>query len=114
MLKASNQRFHVIVTMGTYTDAGLLDTAEAVESLPSFPITKTASSLVEPMVAPNLGKKVQFVSFPDHSGDENLTPTDNQETKKPRETLGFAGFSEKRLMRFELTTTTLATLCSTN
>jgi hypothetical protein len=46
-------------------------------------------------------------------GDRVLASID-AETKKPRETMGFTGFSQERLMRFELTTTTLATLCSTN
>ena len=53
-------------------------------------------------------------SFPDQTERDSQLVNDGAETKKPRETLGFAGFSEERLMRFELTTTTLATLCSTN
>jgi hypothetical protein len=96
--------------MGTYTDATLVDTVLAVESLPSFPIATTTPR----MVAPNPGHHGPSGSFPDHTQSDSQPEADNTETKKPRETLGFAGFSEERLMRFELTTTTLATLCSTN
>jgi len=94
------------LTMGTYTDARLLDTAEAVESLPSFPISKR-----EPRtLAPNLGNQGHFESFPDHLENEIEADLWGKETKKPSESLESTGFFEERLMRFELTTTTLATL----
>jgi integrase len=46
--QAAMRHSDIKLTMGTYTDARLLDTAGAVESLPSLPRT------VAPMVAPNL------------------------------------------------------------
>jgi len=51
-----------------------------------------------------------FEPVPDQTERDSQSVIDSTETKKPRETVGFAGFSEERLMRFELTTTTLATL----
>ncbi len=102
------------ITKGTYMDARLRDTAEAVESLPSFPIAKTEPRTLAPMLAPNVGNQGPLVSIPDKVDCVSYVEDEGTETKKPRETLGFTGFSEERLMRFELTTTTLATLCSTN
>ncbi len=112
--QAAMRHSNIALTMGTYTDARLLDTAEAVESLPSFPIARTTPRTLAPTLAPTPGILGQFESIPDQSNGDSQLQIDDAETKKPHETLGFAGFSEKRLMRFELTTTTLATLCSTN
>lgn len=112
--QAAMRHSNIALTMGTYTDARLLDTAKAVETLPSLPITPMDQSLVAPTVAPTVVKQGRFESFADVQEGILAESTEGSETKKPRETLGLAGFCEERLMRFELTTTTLATLCSTN
>ena len=57
--QAAMRHSDIKLTMGTYTDARLLDTAGAVEALPSLPRT------VAPVVAPNLGDS----STPETTGD---------------------------------------------
>ena len=80
---------NINLTMSTYTDARLLDTAEAVERLPSLTIAKESLR----MVAPKTGKEGQIRSIGDHSqGSQADTP----ETTKPRKTQGFTGFSGSR------------------
>ena len=80
---------NINLTMSTYTDARLLDTAEAVERLPSLTIAKESLR----MVAPKTGKEGQIRSIGDHSqGSQADTP----ETTKPRKTQGFTGLSGSR------------------
>ena len=71
-------------------------------------------SLVALKFAPDADSLGHFESFFDQTECDSQFVNDGQETKKPSKSLEFTGFSEERLMRFELTTTTLATLCSTN
>ncbi|WP_145304505.1 tyrosine-type recombinase/integrase [Crateriforma conspicua] len=77
------------LTMTTYTDARLLDTAGAVESLPI--VRDHNEQMVAPTVAPNQVQPSQIQSIAGHS--DHPAPK-GQTTKKPRKTLGFAGFSK--------------------
>ena len=77
----------ITLTMNTYTDARLLDTAEAVEALPIA--REDAPRTVAPTVAPNLGKEGQTESIPDHSG---VVDADGTDTEKRCKTLVLAGF----------------------
>lgn len=55
----------IALNMNTYTDARLLDTAAAVEALPSLPLNWSDA----PMVAPNLGDCGKPGSIPNHKND---------------------------------------------
>ena len=102
--QAAMRHSDIALTMNTYTDARLLDTAEAVEALPIA--RDGAPRTVAPMVAPNLVQPTQIESIPDHSaGDDQGT----QETEKARKTLGFVGFDAVGATRFELATSTSRT-----
>ena len=90
----------ISLTMNTYTDSNLLDTAAAVESLPILSGNQPSAA---PMVAPETENLGQPVSFTDHSGEGNDTASPNE---KARETLGFTGFDAVGATRFELATST--------
>jgi hypothetical protein len=99
--QAAIRHSKIELTMNTYTDAKLLDTSAAVESLPDLP------SLMEgtwaPKWAPTGVKKDHFESISDNlaeSGDGVV------ETKKPRNPLGITGFSLIGPAGFEPTTST--------
>ena len=98
----------IALTINTYTDARLLDTAEAVEALPSLPLDGAigAPRTDAPMDAPKLGKESHIESHPDHSGD---CGDDTQGTRKRRESLGFTTFDAVGATRFELATSTSRT-----
>ncbi|MDV6031340.1 MAG: site-specific integrase [Phycisphaera sp. RhM] len=104
--QAAMRHSNIALTMGTYTDARLLDTAEAVERLPSLPIAKDPPRTVAPLVAPKTGKEGQMGSIADHCDRPDDTPT---ETTKPRKTLGFTGFSGVGDTEFESVTSTMST-----
>jgi len=104
--QAAMRHSNISLTMGTYTDARLLDTAEAVERLHLLTdsgngsngdlsrntrpeTSETVSSLVAPMVAPNVGNRGHFVSLPDQV--TTTTPT-GQKTKRPGDSLELPGF----------------------
>ncbi len=72
------------LTMNTYTDSRLLDTAAAVESIALF-------RTVAPNVALTSDDCGQFESITDHSKD---LPQNAGETKKPSNPLGITGFFE--------------------
>ncbi len=80
---------NISLTMGTYTDARLLDTAEAVESLSLLigPEPRT----VAPVVAPNSGQEGHIQSISDQTCDVHEAAPG---TKKPDKTLGLPGLSE--------------------
>ena len=99
--QAAMRHSDIALTMNTYTDARLLDTAEAVEALPIA--RDDAPRTVAPMVAPNLVQPKQIESTADHSAVDD---GDTQETEKARKTLGFTGFDEVGATRFELATST--------
>ncbi len=83
--QAAMRHSDIALTMNTYTDARLLDTAEAVEAL------QIARDDTLRTVAPNLVQPSQIRSIPDHPAGEAGT---GQDTKKPRKTLGFVGFND--------------------
>jgi hypothetical protein len=76
--------------MTTYTDPRLLDTAAAVESLPSFdPRT------VAPLVAPKTGKRGKPESLPDHSVEFANDRRFDRATKTPRDSRGYFSAAER-------------------
>lgn len=85
--QAAMRHSNIALTMGTDTDARLLDTAEAVEQLSVF----RKQSSVAPTVAPATDKTCQFESKSDQIKE---TAKDGLNTKKPAKTQGFAGFKE--------------------
>ena len=90
--------------MNTYTDARLLDTSAAVESLPSLPL----KSFVAPTVAPDFGKTCPKEAI-DVTFDD---PTDDiKKRKNPANPLGIAGFSSIGPAGFEPTTSTTPKYC---
>ena len=120
--QAAMRYSNIALTMGTYTDARLLDTAEAIESLPMMrtkPETATdaaATSTEETRetdtettprtLAPNQGQTGQNQSIPDHSGTDDADASD---TKKPCKTPGFTSFSRVGGRELESPTSTMST-----
>ena len=124
--QAAMRHSNIALTMETYTDARLLDTAEAIEALPMIrtkPETATdatATSTEEtreteaeitprklaPMLAPNEGQTGHIESIPDHSGTDDGDATD---TKKPRKTQVLAGFLGVGGRELESPTSTMST-----
>ena len=95
------------LTMNTYTDSRLLDTAAAVESL-KFLSGDLAT--VAPTVAPDADSEWHFESLSDNLGKPDAEGAD---TKKPGKTLGFPGFSEVGATGFEPATSASRTQRST-
>lgn len=87
---------HKAAPVDTYTDARLLDTAEAVESLGI--VRDTIPRTLAPLLAPNRGQTGQIESIPDHSSDFDK---DTQETRKACKTLGFTGLLSVGARGFE-------------
>tara|TARA_R110002049_G_scaffold4601_5_gene32146 strand:- start:212798 stop:214381 length:1584 start_codon:yes stop_codon:yes gene_type:complete len=105
--QAAMRHSDIALTMNTYTDARLLDTAEAVESLPSLSIgDDEATRTVAPTVAPNLGNGGKSGSIVDHCGD---FADDHPANEKRRETLGFTAFDTVGATGFEPATSTSRT-----
>ena len=92
------------LTMNTYTDSRLLDTATAVESVP---LLRTLA----PTLAPNLVQASQYGSIPDQL---DALPLSDENTKKPSKKLGFTGFSEVEDTRLELVASCMPCKRSTN
>ena len=93
--QAAMRHSDIKLTMGTYVDARLLDTASAVESLPS---------LVAPTVAPNSDNRVQQVSICDKSESYDDSC---QEQQNPAKTTVLEGFIRVERRRLELPTSAL-------
>ena len=111
--QAAMRHSNIALTMGTYTDARLLDTAQAVESLPSFPIkdlrpNSVADSLA-PMLAPNGVQEGQNQSIP---GNLEKVGTHPKKRKNPKENKGIHGVCVVGDIGFEPTTSTMSTLRS--
>jgi len=106
--QAAMRHSDIAPTMNTYTDAQLLDTAEAVEALPIA--RETDARKLAPMLALNLGNEGQIESHPDHSagGDD-----DTQDTKKRRESQGITAFPLVGATGFEPATSTSRTESAT-
>lgn len=106
--QAAMRHSDIGLTMGVYTDARLLDTAEAVERLHLLSESVNAPAdantnetpderpehgprMVAPTVAPNEAERGHIESISDHSEPAGGK---GQDTKKPCKTLGFTGFSD--------------------
>jgi integrase len=97
--QAAMRHSNISLTMNTYTDARLLDTAAAVESLPNLPLSRT----VAPTVAPTADDCGQNESIPDQNdGCQDSA----EERKNPAISLGNAGFLSIGAAGFEPTTST--------
>ena len=98
--QAAMRHSNISLTMNTYTDARLLDTSAAVESLPSLPL---APRLVTPTVTPapvnlcHLGAISDTLDGYSHSTEKR---------KNPANPLRNAGFSSIGPAGFEPTTST--------
>jgi integrase len=94
--QAAMRHSDISLTMNTYTDARLLDTAEAVESLGI--VRDSVPRKLAPTLAPTQGQTCQNESIPDHSTDHD---EDALETQKACQTLGFTGFPSIGVTGFE-------------
>ena len=106
--QAAMRHSDIKLTMNTYTDSRLLDTAEAVESLPI--VRGKAARQLAPMLAPNVVQRGQFESISDQNDDVGQGAG---KTKKPRETLGFPRFCKVGATGFEPATSASRTQRST-
>ena len=132
--QAAMRHSNIALTMGTYTDARLLDTAEAIESLPMMrtkpeaangctsdtengpaadlsretrqTMVESADSSDAPVDAPDTVQTGQNQSIPDHSGTDDADASD---TKKPCKTPGFTGFLGVGGRELESPTSTMST-----
>ena len=91
--QAAMRHSSIDLTMNTYTDARLLGTAEAVESLPSF-----NAPTVAPTVAPTLGQEGLLESL---SGNLGEITGDQESHEKTSQTKGITTFDEIGLTGFE-------------
>ena len=108
--QAAMRHSNISLTMNTYTDTRLLDTAAAVESLPSFPINE---SFVAQTVAQNPVHDAQNVTISDNFEDLDVDLECDLETRKnPANPMGNAGFSQIGPAGFEPTTSTTPKYCS--
>jgi integrase len=111
--QAAMRHSNISLTMGTYTDARLLDTAQAVESLPSLPISdlppKNDWRTLAPTLAPNGGQTGQNQSTPVHLETGDQEPQKRQNPKKNKR---FPGVLVVGDIGFEPTTSTMSTLRS--
>ncbi len=91
--QAAMRHSDISLTMNTYTDARLLDTAEAVESLPSLSIgddgAETLPRMVAPLVALNPGKQSKSGSTADHCGEFDGSPKARKNPAKANISQGF-------------------------
>jgi hypothetical protein len=92
------------LTMATYTDERLLNSAGAVALLPDLPIGATedkknteatrrerkAARTVTPFVTPEASKRVQKESFSGNLGKDYRDPSNSHKCEKPREKRGFS------------------------
>ncbi|MBL8854880.1 MAG: site-specific integrase [Planctomycetaceae bacterium] len=105
--QAAMRHSDIALTMNTYTDARLLDTAEAVESLQIIrPKACTELEPLAPTLAPNRVQMGQTESFPDNRLE---VKEDTENYENCEKTAGFAGFLEVGVTRFELATSTSRT-----
>ncbi len=98
--QAAMRHSNISLTMNTYTDARLLDTSAAVESLPSLPLGSTSvTSMVTsaPVLLCHLGAVSDTLSTEINSKEKR---------KNPANPLGNAGFSSIGPAGFEPTTST--------
>jgi len=94
--QAAMRHSDISLTMNTYTDARLLDTAEAIESLGI--VRESAPRKLAPTLAPNGGQTSPNESIPDHWTEGEEAP---QEMRKACKTRGFTGFPLVGVTGFE-------------
>ena len=85
--QAAMRHSDISLTMNTYTDARLLDTAEAIESLGI--VRESAPRTLAPTLAPNGYQTSQNESISVHPTEGEEAP---QEMQKACKTLGLTGF----------------------
>ena len=102
--QAAMRHSDISLTMNTYTDARLLDTAEAIESLGI--VRESSPRKLAPTLAPNVMQRGEKESISVHSTE---VEDDTQKTKKTCKTLGFTGFPLIGVTRFERATSTSRT-----
>ena len=111
--QAAMRHSNISLTMGTYTDARLLDTAQAVESLPSLPIadigTRNNTRTLAPTLAPNRVQAGQNQSIPGNLETQDQEP---QKRQNPKENKRLPGVLIVGDIGFEPTTSTMSTLRS--
>ncbi|ELP30840.1 tyrosine-type recombinase/integrase [Rhodopirellula baltica] len=101
--QAAMRHSNIRLTMGTYTDERLLDTAEAIETLSMFRSAaipnesgdtdaETEPRKLAPMLAPNSVQDSKKSPFESLSGQSDDDAENDADTKKPRKTLGLTGF----------------------
>jgi len=140
--QAAMRHSNISLTMGTYTDARLLDTSEAIESLPIFrnlgvslvkvndleesadlvdPSTKDSAEETQESCAETTPRKLAPTLAPtpvQTCQNESIVVhdvednSDDVHTKKPSETLGITGFLLVDDIGLEPTTPTMSTWCS--
>ena len=99
--QAAMRHSDIALTMNTYTDAQLLDTADAIESLPI--IREVGCRKLAPMFAPNMCNEGQTGSFPDHSVDSGSEHADEEKARKTQCLTGFQQVgATRRLLNFFL------------
>ena len=102
--QAAMRHSNISLTMNTYTDARLLDTAAAVECLPSLPLCLASGlDFVTSLVTSTEVDSVQNESIPDTF---ELPDDSTEERKNPANINIFAGFSSIGPAGFEPTTST--------
>ena len=111
--QAAMRHSDIALTMNTYTDARLLDTAEAVESLPSLSIGGDVEMTPQvrpqpdaPTDAPNLGMEGEMESHAVNLGQIGKDPS---EAEYCRKTPFFTVFEAVGATRFERATSTSRT-----
>src|SRR6056297_256694 len=100
--QAAMRHSNISLTMGTYTDARLLDTAGAVERLPFLPLGGASGEspaggeqrVVAPMVAPTPGHSSISESIPDPGEAEDRGGC--RQTKTPQNTSFYGVFGDGR------------------
>ncbi|MBU6385128.1 MAG: site-specific integrase [Planctomycetes bacterium] len=102
--QAAMRHSDISLTMNTYTDARLLDTAEAIESLGI--VRESAPRTLAPALAPNGYQTSQNESISVHPTGGEESP---QETQKACKTPGLTGFPLIGVTRFELAASTSRT-----
>ena len=107
--QAAMRHSNISLTMGTYTDARLLDTSEAIEALPMFrnqPAQSATPRKLAPTLAPTTGQNGQNQSIPVNLATDDV---DDQDTKKPSKSRGNTGFLLMGGTELESVTSTMST-----
>jgi len=107
--QAAMRHSNISLTITTYTDARLLDTAQAVESLPSLPLADLSPQSDRRTLEPTTGQNGQNQSIPDHSEVVDIEPSKEE---SPMENKDFQGVFVMGGAGLEPVTSTMSTLRS--